>query len=268
MAKILEYNATVAAKKQLHDTLLILTITPDQDRFLFVPGQYATLGLKQSEIRVSYAAPEKQPEEDPSAMIRRAYSIASPPDAKNLEFYLAMVEDGTLTPRLFALEEGSRLYITQKAVGRFTLQEVDPSKDLLLLSTGTGLAPYISMLKHQFDWSADRRVVIMHGVRYFSDLGYRDELEALASKHENLHYFPIVSRPEASWSGDQGYIQDILFSDDFTARTQVQLHPERVEVFLCGNPAMIHQTVEKLENKQFQVIKARTPGNIHIEEYW
>lgn len=268
MPKVLEYNATVVSKELINDHLLILKVQPEQEEFTFVPGQYATLGLKQSAKRIEYAKPEKDPNDDPEFMIRRAYSIASSPHESALEFYLAFVEDGTLTPRLFALEVGDKLFLNKKAVGKFTLDDVEEDKDLILMSTGTGLAPYISMLRHQFNWDTNRKTVVLHGVRHETDLGYRQELEALDEKYENFYYVPVLSRDNPGWEGMKGYIQNVLFSDPFWDVTQLSLNSDETEVYICGNPAMIEQAIEGLEKRDFTLIKARQPGNIHIEEYW
>jgi len=268
MPKSFEYNAKVVSLEMLGTHLMVMRIKPDAPMKPFVSGQYATLGLKQSSQRADYALEEKEPNPDPEHLIRRAYSVASAEDDNALEFYLAMVDDGTLTPRLFALKEGDPIYVSPKIVGRFTLQDVQPYKHLLLLSTGTGLAPYMSMLRSSLSWARGRKVIIMHGVRHEADLGYRSELEDLERKEQNFHYIPVLSSGGDDWQGGRGYIQDVLLDSDTQKVCQLDISPETCEAFLCGNPLMIEGAIERLQAKGFVLIKGRASGNIHIEEYW
>lgn len=270
MAKIIDYNATVVSKKLLNDYLLILEIKPDDQPYHFKPGQYASIGVRGTSKVVEQATNQDEIKLI-KEVIQRAYSIASSNTSPTLEFYLALVAHGQLTPRLFALAEGDRLYVSKKAVGIFTLEKVPPTKHLLLMSTGTGLAPYISMLRSQFDWSLGQKVILMHGVRHEKDLGYRSELENLARTQKDFFYIPVLSAKEEvepTWNGMRGYLQNLIFSPTLEEQTQIAITPENIEVFICGNPAMIEASIEKLKEKDFILAKGRTPGTIHIEEYW
>jgi ferredoxin--NADP+ reductase len=177
MAK--DYNATVTSRLDINPFLIVLGIKPDQQPYNFKPGQYTVVGLKASTPRVEGSTPEANPKEG-DVVIQRAYSVASGNKEAALDFYLALVSHGELTPRLFTLKEGDRVYVGAKATGVFTLDSVAPNKSLLLMATGTGLAPYISMLRTQLDELKNRKVVVLHGVRHSTDLGYREELEALS----------------------------------------------------------------------------------------
>ena len=141
------YNATVVGREEINPQLVILRAQPDAALFDFKPGQFGVLGLLGREPRVAEAAPE-EPVSEPDKMIRRAYSIASSSvERRYVEFYLTLITSGQLTPRLFALRHGSRLFLGPKASGVFTLDRVPPGKAVILIATGTGLAPYISMLR-------------------------------------------------------------------------------------------------------------------------
>lgn len=269
MAKVLEYNAKVASVEMLGSHLAVIKVKPDMPIKAFLSGQYATLGLKQKSARAQHALDEKEPNSDPEYMIRRAYSVASAPDGEELEFYLAMVDDGTLTPRLFALKVGDPLYIGPKIIGRFTLDPVPETHHLLLLSTGTGLAPYMSMIRDQnFKWNGERKVIVLHGVRHEADLGYRQELEVLDKDQKQFDYIPVLSSGGESWEGATGYVQDVLLDGFVKELTGLDISSENAAAFLCGNPLMIEGAIKRLEAMDFVLAKGRTPGNIHIEEYW
>jgi ferredoxin--NADP+ reductase len=269
MAKLVDYNATVISRVDINPFLIILGIKPDQQPYPFKAGQYTVVGLKASTARVKESAPEVSPKTG-DAVIQRAYSIASANNAGQLDFYLALVSHGELTPRLFTLQKNDRVYIGPKATGVFTLDSVAPSKSLLLMATGTGLAPYISMLRSQMNDLKNRKVVVLHGVRHSGDLGYREELEELAHKHSNIIYMPVISQPakDPTWTGLTGYLQESLFSGEVEKRTGLQIKPDNFDAFICGNPSMIESTIAKLSAVGFVLIKGRNPGNIHIEEYW
>lgn len=267
MAK--DYNATVTSRLDINPFLIVLGIKPDQQPYSFKPGQYTVVGLKASTPRVEGSTPEANPKEG-DAVIQRAYSIASANTSESLDFYLALVSHGELTPRLFTLQKGDRVYVGAKATGVFTLESVAPTKSLLLMATGTGLAPYISMLRTQLNEFKNRKVVVFHGVRHSSDLGYREELEELSKKHSNIIYMPVISQPakDPSWKGQAGYLQDLLFSGVVEQKTGLKVTPDNFDVFICGNPAMIEASIEKLSAQGFILAKGRNPGTIHIEEYW
>lgn len=269
MAKIVQYNATVISRVDINPFLIILKIKPDQQPYHFKPGQYTVVGLKASTQRIAGSTPESNPKTG-DAIIQRAYSIASENTTGELDFYLALVSHGELTPRLFTLQTNDRVYVGTKVTGVFTLDSVAPDKHLLLMATGTGLAPYISMLRSQMNELKDRKVVVLHGVRHSSDLGYREELESLSQKSHNIIYMPTISQPakDPSWTGLTGYLQDKLFSGEVEKRTGLKIAPENFDVFICGNPAMIEATISKLVSVGFVLAKGRTPGTIHIEEYW
>lgn len=268
MAKVVEYNAKVTSRLEINPFLIVLGVTPEQP-VTFKPGQYVVLALKASTPRVSNSTPESNPKEG-DAIIQRAYSIASANTSKELEFYLALVTAGELTPRLFSLKVGDPVYVSAKPVGLFTLDRVEEKKSLLLVATGTGLAPYISMLRSQMDVLKNKKVVVLQGARHVGDLGYRDELEVLAKKHPNIIYMPVLSQgaKDPAWKGLNGYLQDTIFSGEVEKRADLKVTPDNFDVFICGNPAMIKSAIEKLSAVGFVLAKGKTPGTIHIEEYW
>ncbi|MGD0863163.1 MAG: ferredoxin--NADP reductase [Candidatus Limnocylindrales bacterium] len=208
---------------------------------------------------------------DPDRMIRRAYSIASESRADEyLEFYLTVVMSGELTPRLFRLKLKDRLYVGPKAVGVFTLDKTAPNKHVLMIGTGTGLAPYMSMLRSELVCNGPRRFVVAHGARFSWDLGYRTELTGLARHCRNFHYIPVITRPQedVTWRGRSGYLQNLIASGAIEEETGLALTPYNFDIFLCGNPGMIETVIGWATEHGFVRDKGHNIGTLHTEEYW
>jgi ferredoxin--NADP+ reductase len=246
-------NATVHARTDLTDELAIVQVSPEGfEPPPFEPGQYATLGL---------------PADVPGGLQKRVYSIASAPGQRWLEFYIQLVKPGDFTRRLWTLHEGDRLHLSEKVEGGFTLQRAPAGADLVLLSTGTGLAPYMSMVRAYAGKERWRRAAVVHGARRASDLGYRDELLALVQRDPSLSYVPVVSR-DPDWDGLAGRVQQLLQPGEFERRAGFPLDPQRCHVFLCGNPAMIDDMDAALTALGFTAPKGDAPGNLHFERWW
>jgi ferredoxin--NADP+ reductase len=255
-------NSTLVGRIEITPELLILQVRPDTGVPDFKPGQYVALGLPGDAPRYAAAQPEKEP---PAAdkLIKRAYSIGSSPSQReHLEFYIAVVPDGVLTSRLAALQPGDRLFSQPKVTGTFTVDGVEPERNLVLVSTGTGLAPFMSMVRTDELWTPERRVTVVHGVRHATDFAYADELLSLQHAGRPLEYLPIASRAGAEFAGRKGRVQK-LFEEGI-----LQPSPERDSVFLCGNPAMIEDLERYLSEQGFVLHSKKTPGNLHVEKYW
>jgi ferredoxin--NADP+ reductase len=264
------YNATVIGREEIHPDLIVLRVRPDAELFDFKPGQFGVLGLPGGAPRVPEATPE-EPATEPDKLIRRAYSIASSSvERRYIEFYLTLITSGQLTPRLFALKHGSRVFLGPKASGIFTLDRVAPDKSVILIATGTGLAPYISMLRTMLMHETQRKFIVLHGARYSWDLGYRGELESLARLRPNFTYIPSITRPDQDphFHGRTGRIQNVLEEGAVEKDSGVALDPAQADVFLCGNPEMVKVVKAQLEAKGFAAGDSKNPGNIHVEEYW
>lgn len=265
-----QFNATVIGREQIHPELIVLRVRPDDKLFDFKPGQFAVLGLPGSATRIPEAEREV-PAPEADKLIRRAYSIASASvERRYVEFYLTLITSGGLTPRLFALKHGSRIFLGPKASGTFTLDRTPPGKTAILIATGTGLAPYVSMLRSVLSHETDRKFVVLHGARYSWDLGYRGELETLARLRSNFTYIPSITRPDqdAHFIGRIGRIQAILEQGALEKDAGVKMDPDHADFYLCGNPEMINVVSGMLEAKGFKRSKGKDPGNIHVEEYW
>jgi ferredoxin--NADP+ reductase len=162
------------------------------------------------------------------------------------------------------------VFLGPKASGIFTLDRVPPEKAVVLIATGTGLAPYVSMLRTLLVNDGQRRFVILHGARYSWDLGYRGELESLARLRPNFTYIPSITRPDQDphFIGYTGRIQALLEHGVLERESGVVLDPAKAEVFLCGNPDMVKLATALLGEKGFAAKGGAAPVTIHVEEYW
>jgi ferredoxin--NADP+ reductase len=267
-----ELNAVVAQRIEVAPGLIILRVVPDGWHLPeFQPGQFVVLGILPSAPRCAYADPEDPPP-DPHKLIRRAYSIASSSvDRDYLEFYITLVHSGALTPRLFALKPGDRIWLGHKVTGLFTVSSVPEGHNLALVATGTGLAPYMSMLRTLLEPGGPQHFAVLHGARHSWDLGYRSELTTLQRLCKNFAYFPVLSNPEdepVAWNQASGWVQDIWLSGAVERAWGLEPTPENTHVFLCGNPAMVEEMVVLLAGQGFREHTRKEPGQVHVERYW
>jgi len=240
---------TLQSRRVWSDGLFTLTIhCPGVAAY--EPGQFLQIGIQ---------LPEKH--------LHRPYSVASP-HAESLEFFIVRVDNGELTPRLWNLQCGESIDVSARATGGFTLSHTPKAKNLWLLATGTGLAPYIAMLRDKAIWESYERIVLVHGCRYLSDLAYLDELKL----HQNLHpgkleFVPVVSRQKAD-HGFQGRITEGISSGTLERIAQVDLGPDSSAVMLCGNPQMLDDVEAILQSRGMQKHKRSEPGHYVVERYW
>jgi ferredoxin--NADP+ reductase len=297
------YNATVVGRIDCHPHLRILRVRPDAGVFSFKPGQYVTLGMGLFEPRIHGAPPEEMKTGQERNLIRRAYSLShpilaedtghllSPDQVEFLEFYVTLVDSGNpskvlpgLTPRLWLLEYGDRLYCAPRPSGHYTLDPVGPNDNLLFAATGTGEAPHNAMIWDLLRRGHRGRIVSAVCVRRRQDLAYREKHEALERRFSNYRYLTLTTR-EPTDAGRKVYLQEFVCSGRLEAEVGWRLDPQRTHAFLCGNPAMIGAPrtregqrvypeplgmVEVLEARGFRADSRRhqVAGNIHFEEYW
>ncbi|MBF0135767.1 MAG: ferredoxin--NADP reductase [Magnetococcus sp. DMHC-1] len=265
-------NATLIQRLDISPRLIILRIRPDFP-ISFVPGQFTVLGLRQAAPRVADADPETVPPEKADRLIRRAYSISSGShETDYLEFYIALVTGGQLTPRLFALKTGDRLFVGPKATGMFTLDRVPPGQNILLVATGTGLAPYLSMVRTlaMATRCPAMPLAILHGASHSWDLGYRADLEALSQKCPTVRYAPVVSRPqeETGWQGRTGRLTEWFTPERLQEISGFAPDPAHTHIFLCGHPDLVEDGMQTFQAWGFDPGSRKEPGNLHVEKYW
>jgi ferredoxin--NADP+ reductase len=219
------YRAHISQREEFSSDLWKIRIDPGGE-FQFVAGQYATLGVR---------TPEK--------FVERAYSIVSSPYEKELEIFIELVPHGELTPELYNVHVGGEVTLRKIAKGRFTLDLKSGHRNHLLLSTVTGVAPFVSYARtlHK-DWKenrfpADIHLYMINGASRSWEFGYREELERIAAEVPWLSYVPTISRPweDEKWKGETGRVEDIIrkYSD------QWGLAGADTTGYLCGHPEMI-----------------------------
>jgi len=254
---LLEPNGRVLGRAEVGDRLAILRVRPiGAPAPEFVPGQFVRLG--------AWCAGE----DGGTRLEKRAYSMASSAaDREALEFLIALVDGGRLTPVLWRLGAGDACWIDPQANGSFTLEHVGADKDIVLVATGSGIAPYVSMLR-TYTSPRWRRCVVVHGVRRVQDLAYREELAGWARGDARVYYLPVVSREPGAWSGLRGRVQSVLEGGRCRELSGVELDPATCHVFLCGNPSMISDVRALLTARGFVAASPRRGGNLHAERYW
>jgi ferredoxin--NADP+ reductase len=256
------FNATLIDRIDHTDSLAIFRVKPDEKVVPFSAGQYIALGLPVEAKRADYLpSEEKTPEV--KGFIKRSYSLASSPNQNEYyEFYVAILPQGQLTSRLAALKVGDRLFIGKKPVGTFTAEPIPVGSNIYAFSTGTGIAPFIAMLRSDNFLDKYNSFTLMQGVRYDTDFGYTSELLKLKNQNSKFNYLPIVSRESKEWQGARGYVQD------FVKKGIINLSSSTDHIMLCGNPAMISDIEAMLGEKGFTEHTKKTPGNLHVEKYW
>jgi len=267
-----DLNAVVSQRIDVAPGLMVLHVAPDQGVLPeFEPGQFAVVGLPATAPRTPLSDPE-EPRQGPDRLIRRAYSIASPSlPGHHLELFLTLVRSGELTPRLFALQPGSRLWLGPKITGLFTLADVPADQHLVLVATGTGLAPYMSMLRTRLSGGSKRRVAVLVGARHSWDIGYQAELRTMQRLVPEFTFLPIVSRPAEEptpWSGATGHVQSLWTGGALEEAWGFRPTAADTHVFLCGSPAMIEGMERLLGAEGFRLHEKGAPGQVHAEKYW
>lgn len=258
------YNATVIDRQDINEDLFRIRVRPDRELPKFSPGQYVAIGLGYWEPRVQPSQIEEVPENKQEKLVLRAYSISCPlldssdrlvtcADLDYLEFYIALVRgsDGStapppaLTPRLFGLSRGDRLFVAPKITGTYTLAGVQADDSVLMISTGTGEAPHNAMTAELLSRGHRGRVANLTTVRCRRDLGYLREQQSLMRQFSNYRYLALTTRePEnldpqhPAYVGKQ-YVQDLIKRGELASLVDDPLIPEKTHVYLCGNPAMI-----------------------------
>ena len=199
-------------------------------------------------------------------VLERAFSIASSPYEPELEFFIEKVHEGALSPHLHRLQVGDCVFMRKKAKGVFNVDVKSGHSQHFLISTVTGIAPYISMVRTLLrDLKEGRldqpfRLVVLQGVSRSDEFGYDRELQEVAKQHSWLTYIPTISRPweDPEWQGELGRVDDLVrkYADN------LGLTPETTTAYLCGNPGMIVNARDILRRRGFE------QTSIKEETYW
>jgi ferredoxin--NADP+ reductase len=240
------YNAHLTKRVDLTDSLAYIWVSFDGEPIDFEPGQYFTIGVEVA-----------------GKLVQRPYSVASSPRETDngYELYLRLVPEGLFTPLLWVMPEGTPMHM-KGPKGRFLLEPED-DRTHLFISSGTGIAPFISMMRTLRLAGAPRRTIVLHGASYIDDLGYREEVEGheRAGTYPSL-YIPTISRPNApenaDWTERTGRVEKIVPD----VLEEFGLTPANAIAYLCGNPDMIENADALLTARGFP------EAQIKKELYW
>lgn len=235
--------------------------------FGYVPGLYARLGL---DIADTDAAGPDGP------TVWRAFSMVSAPAEAALEFVATLVEGGAFSALLARCVAGREIRVASAAYGFLTLSQLAPGPELWLMASGTGVGPFVSMLRDDRAWQTFERIVLVHSVRHAADLAYRDELIALqhasargagASTRAALRYLPAVTR-EAVPGALAGRIPALLEDGRLEAAAGLTLDAQRSRAMVCGNPDLTAAMRAALSARGLRSSRRGVPGQVAFEKYW
>ncbi|WP_194436904.1 ferredoxin--NADP reductase [Vibrio fluminensis] len=204
-------------------------------------------------------------------VISRAYSLVNAPltSSDMLEFLIVAAPNGKLSPKLQNLREGEGIYVSHSAHGDLIFETIPKqTKTLWLLSTGTGIGPFLSLLDDISFRPNSEKIVLVHGVRQESDLVYRYLIDQLVHEYQGrLAYQPVVSREKVN-DALHGRITDLISTGALMEQCEAQFDASHSFVMLCGNPEMIKDTTKALQQLGLSKHRRAEPGNIVFERYW
>ena len=236
----------------------LFTLRASRDAgFRFRAGQFARLGVSKAD----------------GSVVWRAYSMVSSPHDEFLEFFSIVVPGGEFTSELSRLREGDTLLVDRQAFGYLTPDRFVDGRDLWLLATGTGVAPFLSILQDFEVWERFERIILVYSAREAAELAYRELIAGLGARdylaeHGHKLLFIATLTRERCPGLLNGRITHLIESGELERVAGVALSPEHSRVMLCGNPQMIDDTRALLKQRGLQLSLSRRPGQVAVENYW
>jgi ferredoxin--NADP+ reductase len=220
--------------------------------FRYQPGHYARLGLA----------------DEVGNTLWRPYSMVSAPAETVLEFLVTLIPSGALTPRFASLCEGDTLRLAPEAYGFFLAESLAPAEALWMLATGSGVGPYLSMLREGSVFRRFARIALVHSVRTPDELAYAGELQALATREPlRFRYQPVLTRSHAL--GALGVrIPQLLVSGELARHCGMPDDSRHSRFMVCGNPAFTTEMRALLALRGFEACRRGVPGSMLFEKYW
>ena len=260
-------------------TLLSFKVTRP-DGFKFTAGQFVRLGIhgkdlqyfaQNHETKLITSETQDKPI-DLDGYVFRPYSVASSPYDEFIEFFSVVIPEGEFTSKVNHIQVGDSLLLNTTPFGYLTLAryQLPLPNDLWLLATGTGLAPFLSILKTIEVWQQYQRIILVYSARTSQELAYQAEIGSIKSIYGDdgaaFVFLPIVTR-EADYTGEKARVPNLILSGKLTQLVGQKLDKERSHVMLCGNPQMVEDTKEALKSIGL-TMNRRGEGNIAVENYW
>lgn len=270
-------KVTVLSKTTWTPNLFSFTVSRP-DSFKFTAGQFVRLGVNPSQLKYYQQQMEANGDASDAALnedIFRAYSIVSSPFDEVLEFFSIVIADGAFTSQLQHLQIGDELLLNTMPFGFLTLARYQQPlpKDLWLLATGTGLAPFLSMLQDLKTWEDYEHIVLAYSARSIEELAYVKKIESLQADFGSLVdnpaqliFVPIVTRESVEGALTERLPQ-LLLEGTLQERAGIELDIDSTHAMLCGNPDMVDDTKEALKTLGL-IMNRRGEGNIAVENYW
>ncbi|QJC35675.1 FAD-binding oxidoreductase [Enterobacteriaceae endosymbiont of Donacia sparganii] len=203
--------------------------------------------------------------------IQRAYSYINSPKNKNHEFYISNIKKGKLSPYLYNLKINDKIMISKNALGTFTLNNIKSCTNLWMLSTGTGIGPYLSILQDNICFKKFTKIILVHSIRYIEDFSYLNLVKKIKKKYYNKLIIQIILTRNININNSIlfGYIPDLIKNGKLENKIGIKINNKNSHVMLCGNPEMIKQTQKFLEkNRNLSKNLINKNGNITLEKYW
>jgi ferredoxin--NADP+ reductase len=200
--------------------------------------------------------------------VARSYSFVNPPDETYLEFYSITVPAGPLSTRLAKLKPGDCVWVFRKAAGFLVLSQIQTTDILWMLSTGTAIGPFLSILKTEEPWQRFSKIVLAHSVRTAEELSYQDLIQTIRKQHpQQFTMVPLVSREDHE-GAIRGRITTAIIDGRMAQYTGLTIDAKSSQVMLCGNPDMVQDTTALLKERGLKENRRRHPGQISVEKYW
>ncbi len=246
MASWLE--AKVVDNRRLNQYLTSLIIDVSLDGY--EAGQFVRIGLK-----------------DGDEVVARPYSLVNTPEESYLEVYFNIVEEGPLSPRLFELKAGDDVLIADNPSGFLTVSEIPQCNHLWMIATGTGIGPFLAILKSEAAWQKFDQIILCYSVSYAEELAYQEVIERVALAHaDQFCYVPIITR-EAFAGGLGKRLPALMQDNSLEQHTGIDINAENSHVMMCGSSNMITDVSAELVARGMKKHRRRDPGHFTTEKY-
>ena len=238
----------VVENRRVNDYLTALIIKVDLGGY--EAGQFVRIGVR-----------------DGDDVLARPYSLVNAPDEEHLEVYFNIVEEGPLSPRLFALEAGDEILVSDHPSGFLTVSEVPQAPHLWLVATGTGIGPFLAILKSDAVWQKFDKAVLCYSVSYAEELAYRETIASIAAKRgDRFCFVPIVTR-ESHGDGLSQRVPAVMQDGSLERFTGLDINADNSHVMMCGSSEMITDVSAALVERGMQKHRRRNPGHFTTEKY-